>query len=112
MTLKELDCNCNGCKHLQRSLVGRQQHIDFHYRMQKDSFDTKRIKLLDAAEKRVRRGEKEKAKLLIKEARKMAFVFDMGTTSLHYGKCLKFGSHRTFIQGVCQLDTQHCFKLR
>jgi len=55
------DMNCNDCKHLERSLSERQRHVDFHYKMQKDSFDTQRMKILKAGERRFARGEFDKA---------------------------------------------------
>lgn len=33
-----------------------------------------------------------------------------GTPSpINYGHCLKFNKPVTFIPGVCQIETQHCF---
>lgn len=111
--LQELDCNCNDCKHLERSLSSRQRHVDFHYRMQKSSFNIKRIKLLERGEFRLRRGEKDKARKLFKEARGMKFISSEGSCSLHYGICHKFNKKKvSFIQGTLQLNTQDCFKHR
>ena len=107
--LQNIDCNCSDCTYLERSLSQRQKHVDFHFDMQKHHFNTKRIKLIEKGEFRLRRGEKDKAKTIFKEARNMQFVFDEGTCSLHYGKCLKFDKDVSFISNTCQLDTQQCF---
>ena len=107
--LQKIDCNCSDCGYLERSLSGRQKHVDFHYKMQKNQFDSKRIKLLESGEDRLRKGENDKAKLIFKEARKMEFVFDEGGCSLHYGKCLKFDKPVSFVSNTCQIHTQKCF---
>ena len=119
--LRELDCNCGDCKHLIRSLSKRQKHVDFHYQMQKNSFNVKRIKLLEKGEYHLRRAKnetekaiyyKDKAKNNFKEARKMQFVFDEGSCSLGYGKCSKFDKEVSFIPQTLQLHTQNCFEIR
>lgn len=107
--LQNIDCNCSDCGYLERSLSKRQKHVDFHYRMQKSHFDSKRIKLIESGEERLRKGQTDKAKLIFKEARKLSFVFNEGECSLHYGKCLKFDKQVSFISNTCQLDTQDCF---
>ena len=108
--LQELDCNCSDCFFLERSLSQRQKHVDFHYQMQKDSFNIKRIKLLKRGEFWLyKKKDKKKSKVIFKEARKMVFVFDEGGCSLHYGQCLKYKKLVSFIPNTLQLDTQGCF---
>lgn len=107
--LQKIDCNCSDCGYLTRSLSKRQKHVDFHFGMQKNHFNIMRIKLLKKGEKHFNKGEKEKAKILFKEARKMRFVFDEGSCSLHYGKCNRFKKDVSFITNTCQLGTQDCF---
>jgi len=107
--LQELDCNCSNCGYFSRSLSKRQKHVDFHYDLQKSYFNTKRIKLIGKGEWRIKNGDKEKAKLILKEARKMVFAFDEGQCSLHFGLCKKFNKDVTFISNTCQLNTQECF---
>ena len=107
--LHKIDCNCSDCGHLTRSLSKRQKHVDFHFDMQKHHFNTKRMKLLEKGEWRLNRGEKDKAKLIFKEARNMKFVFDEASCSLHYGKCNKYDKEVSFIANICQLETQDCF---
>lgn len=107
--LQKIDCNCSDCGYLERSLSKRQKHVDFHYQMQKNLFNIERIKLIESGEDRLRKGEKDKAKLIFKEVRKMVFVFDEGGCSLHYGKCLNFDKEVSFVSNTCQLDTQKCF---
>ena len=106
------DMNCNDCKHLKRSLVRRQEHVDFHYRMQKDSFDVKRIKLLKAGERRSARGEYDKAKLLFKEARKIKFIFSESSCSLSYGDCIVKQKQISFIPEIVMEENLNCFEHR
>ena len=106
------DMNCSDCKHLQRSLSKRQEHVDLHYKMQKDLFDTKRIKVFKAAERRLFKGEKDKAKTLFKEARKMVFVFSESNCSLFYGKCLRKNKDVTFIPEIVMEENYQCFEHR
>lgn len=107
--LQKIDCNCSDCGYLERSLSKRQKHVDKHYQWQKNGFDIKRIKLIESGEDRLRKGEKDKSKLIFKEVRKLDFFFDEGGCSLHFGKCLKFDKEVSFISNTCQLDTQDCF---
>jgi len=107
--LQKIDCNCNDCLFLERSLSKRQQHVDFHFNMQISAFNTKRIRLLERGEFWLRKGEKDKAKALFNEARKMQFTFDEGSCSLHYGLCKKYNKQVSFIANTCQLETKECF---
>jgi hypothetical protein len=83
--------------------------VDLHFDLQKHHFNSKRIKLIGKGEWRLKRGEKGKAKLILKEARKMVFAFDEGECSLHYGLCKKYDKQVSFIANTCQLNTQDCF---
>lgn len=107
--LQKIDCNCGNCSYLSRSLSKRQSHVDFHFDMQKRHFNIKRIKLLERGEWWLKKSQKEKAKLLFNEARKMKFVFDEGLCSLHYGTCSKLNKEVSFVANICQLETQNCF---
>lgn len=113
--------NCNDCIHLKRSLSGRQNHVDFHYDMQKSLFNTKRIKLLKKGERHLIKSEKEpekkeyykeKAKNNFKEARKMKFVFSEDSCSLFYGKCYKSKKEFSFIPDTIMEENINCFKHR
>ena len=110
--LQKIDCNCNDCAYLNRSLSKRQNHVDFHFDMQKRHFNSKRMRLLKKGEWWLKKNEVEKAKLIFKEARGMRFVFDEGSCSLHYGMCTKFKKDVSFVTNTCQLETQDCFKPR
>ena len=110
--LQKIDCNCGNCASLTRSLSKRQSHVDFHFDMQKKHFNSKRMKLLKKGEWWLKKENKEKAKLLFKEARKMRFEFDEGSCSLHYGECSEFNKIVSFVANICQLDTQGCFSHR
>lgn len=115
------DMNCNDCKHLKRSLINRQKHVDFHYKMQKNLFDVARQKLLAKGELHLKKSEndlskadyyKEKAKNNFKEARKMNFVFSEDSCSLFYGSCFKIKKGFSFIPSILMEDNINCFKHR
>lgn len=97
---------------MERSISKRQKSIDKHYQWQKNNFDIHRMKKILRAEFWLGKREKEKAKLLLGEARKMVFQFDESDCAIHFGKCSKFNKKITFIPNILQLDTQECFKHR
>jgi hypothetical protein len=106
------DMNCNDCGHMVRSLSRRQEHVDCHYRMQKDLFDTKRLKVIKAGERRLVKSEKDKAKKLFKQAREMKFVFSESSCSLSYGKCNIKKKDMSFITETVMEENYHCFEHR
>ena len=119
--LQNSDMNCNSCIHFERSLSKRQNHVDFHYRMQKDHFDTTRRKLLEKGEYHLNKAKlnpekadyyKEKAKNNFNEARKMKFVFDEGSCSLFYGKCVIKQKDISFIPETMMEENFNCFTNR
>jgi len=119
--LQDLDCNCNNCVNFERSLSKRQRHVDFHYKMQKDHFDTTRMKLLEKGEYHLNKAKlnpekadyyKDKAKNNFNEARKMKFVFDEGSCSLLYGRCLIKQKDVSFIPETMMEENFNCFRNR
>lgn len=119
--LQNFDMNCNNCKFFERSLSKRQKHVDFHYKMQKDHFDTTRIKLLEKGELHLTKAKsnpdkadyyKDKAKNNFNEARKMKFVFDEGSCSLFYGKCTRKNKDVSFIPETLMEENFNCFENR
>jgi len=106
-----IDSNCNDCKFLVRSLVKRQKHIDFLYIEQKRLFDTKRLKLVEAAEDWIVKGERKKAKDILKQVNEMNFVFSLNSR-IAFGYCSKNKKDVSFIPNTCQLETQECFQHR
>ena len=115
------DMNCSDCVHMERSLSRRQSHVDLHYRMQKDLFDTKRRKLLEKGEMHLKKSAadpnkkdyyKDKAKNNFKEARKMKFVFDEGSCTLSYGRCTIKQKDISFIPEIVMEENFNCFKHR
>ena len=107
--LQQLDCNCSDCGFLERSLANRQRHVDTHYDWQKHHFNELRLRKIEKAEEWIRKEQKDKAKVLLNEARKMEFVYDEGRCSLGFGKCTKFNKQVSFVPNTLQLDTQECF---
>ena len=119
--LQNTDMNCNNCIHFERSLARRQRHVDFHYKMQKDYFDTSRIKLLEKGEQHLSKSKlnpdkseyyKEKAKNCFNDARKMKFVFDEGSCSLFYGRCAIKQKDISFIPETMMEENFNCFTNR
>jgi len=110
--LQILDCNCSDCYHFKRSMFRRQKSVDLHYKWQKDYFDNKRLRIINRAQYWIDKGEKAKAKLLLKEARNMVFQFDESECALHYGDCGKLNKQVSCIPEILQLDTQECFEHR
>ena len=106
------DMNCSDCKFMTRSISKKQDHVDFHYRMQKDLFDTKRKKVIIAGERRLAKGEKDKAKALFKEARNMNFVFSQDSCTLSYGYCEIYKKDISFIPEIIMEENINCFKHR
>lgn len=120
-SLKELDNNCNDCKSFVRSLSKRQKHVDFHYEMQKNHFNTTRLKLLEKGEYHQKKAKlnpekadyyNDKAKNNFKEARNMKFVFDEGSCSLLYGTCSALNKEISFIPHTLMLENFNCFSQR
>lgn len=110
--LQLLDSNCSDCVFMKRSISKRQESVDKHYQWQKNHFDVSRMKNILRAEYWLEKEEKEKAKLLLGEARKMVFQFDESDCAIHFGSCSKFKKEVTFIPNILQLETQQCFKHR
>lgn len=110
--LQTLDCNCSDCKHFTRSISKRQKSVDLHYKWQKDAFDGNRLRIIEKAEYWISKGEKQKAKALLKEARKLVFQFDESECAIHYGECGKLNKEVSFIPETIQLETQECFEHR
>lgn len=110
--LQTLDCNCSDCKHFIRSISKRQKSVDLHYKWQKDYFDQKRMKIIERAEYWMEKGDKNKAKELLKDARKMIFQFDESECTFHYGHCGKLNKEVSCIPETLQLETQECFEHR
>ena len=110
--LQKLDCNCNDCKFLVRSMERFQESLELHHKWQLDYFTVIRSKLYEKAEWYRSRGEDGKANTLKNEADKMKFQFNRIECRLNFGDCTKFNKPVTFLPGVLQLDTQECFEHR
>jgi len=106
------DMNCNDCKFLTRSFHDRQQHIDFHYQMHKNLFNTRRLKLIRTAERHFKLGNRGKGKELLKKVHKMEFIFDESSCSLYYGTCDIKKTKLSFIPHTVSEENINCFKHR
>jgi len=72
----------------------------------------KRIKVLLRADFWIRKGDKQKTKTLIKQAKSMVFQADESSCLIDYGHCEKLDKPVSFIPGTIQLETQGCFEQR
>jgi hypothetical protein len=108
------EMNCNDCKHMTRSFIERQKHEDLHYIMQKNVFNSGRLKLLKKAEEHLRKGYKGKAKAIFKEVKSMNFVYDGGSTSLSFGICNIKNKKEvfSFIPSIVMEENFNCFTHR
>lgn len=110
--LQLIDCNCNDCKFMQRDIEKYNQSQDLHKKWQLDEFNRNVMAKKQLALKARRENELLKYNNLLVEAEKMKFQFNRNESKINYGKCLKLGKDVSFLPGVCQLDTQECFKHR
>ena len=108
--LQLVDCNCNNCLFMVRDMDKFKKSLEFHEKMQKDSFDNEVRKLREKAEnQRIIFNDLEKFDQIHRQASKMKFQFDKSTAVINYGNCSKFNKPVSFIPNTCQLETQKCF---
>lgn len=110
--LQKIDCNCNDCVFMDRDFDRFKASQEFHRKMQEDTFEADRKRLIARADEWKKKGEDEKHTYLMREVKKMRFVFDKSVCLINYGKCSKLGKDVSFIPNHCQLDTQECFEHR
>lgn len=111
-SIKELDCNCNNCKHMVRDIPRREKSVEDHRKWSFNHFNAIRSSFLIKAYKAEWVNNIKRALNLRKEAKKMKWQFDKTEAAIHYGKCTKFNKDVQFIPNVCQLDTQECYEIR
>jgi len=87
-----------------------------HKKWQEDHFNGEKNRLIAKAEEWKEKDEIEKYSYLMREAKKMRFIFDKSTTLINFGHCTKFKQFGrvpvSFIPNHVQLDTQDCFEHR
>lgn len=110
--LQKIDCNCNDCIHMIRNLEKFQESVNLHRQWQFDHYNTIRNKLIFNIEEAKRFGDNNRLATLEFELSRMRFQFDKSQCRINFGHCNKFAKDVTFIPGVCQLETQECFKHR
>lgn len=110
--LQKLDCNCNDCIFMTRDMEKFKLSQKQHEKWQLDYLNSVKENLRKRAKERVKKGETEKAKNILKELDKMKFQFDKSTCSINYGHCTKFDKEVSFIPNILQISTQECFKHR
>lgn len=133
--LQSLDCNCNDCFFMERNFDRFKASLAFHKSMQQSLFDGVQSRMFANAEDWKTKAKKpnddqcwkdmtkleiqeerasmmKKFEYLMKEAKKMRFVFDKSHASINFGDCTKLNKEVTFLSNVMQLDTQECFEHR
>ena len=106
--LQKIDCNCNECIFMERNFISFNKWSLFHKDLQQKDFKRKRELAFKIANECLDAKGKE---TLLKAANKMVFQFD-SRSLISYGNCLKFTKPVSFMVGICQIDTQKCFKHR
>lgn len=53
-------------------------------------------------------NDKKSCEGILRKAEKMKFQFDKDGL-ISYGGCARYGKAVSFLPGVCQIETQHCF---
>ena len=133
--LQKLDCNCNDCFFMERNFDRFKASLAFHESMQQNLFDGEQSRMIEKAEEWKDKSKKpkddqcwkgmskeeiieERASMMkkfeniMKEAKKMKFIFDKSFASINFGDCTKLNKEVTFLPNVMQLDTQDCFEHR
>lgn len=111
--LQKIDCNCNDCIFMQRSVDKFKESQEHHLKMQSDYFKTLRNKVIEKANFwKYKKNDLEKYSDIAMEADRMKFQFDKSAAMINFGTCTKLNKEVQFIPNTCQLDTQECFKHR
>ena len=111
--LQKIDCNCNDCIFMQRSVDKFKESQEHHLKMQSDYFKTLRGKVIEKANFwKYKKNDLEKYSDIAMEADRMKFQFDKSAAMINFGRCDKLNKEVQFIPNTCQLDTQECFKHR
>jgi hypothetical protein len=113
--LENIDCNCNECKHLERDFAEFKKWEQWNREIQLKVFEAAKEKAIADAERNIQEAltpeDKRSCEGLLRKALKMKFQFNRDTL-ISYGRCIRFDKKVSFIPGVCQLETQHCFEHR
>lgn len=107
--LRKIDCNCNDCALMQRSMERYKESTTTHEKWQRDYFIMMKERRTTQAYDYVKKYEYDKAESLFREVDKMVWQFDKSTAMLQFGQCVKYDKLVVFQPNVCQPDTQHCF---
>lgn len=81
---------------------------EWHKKQDKDEFEKSKAKAISDANNVS--DDKQRAGML-RIANKMKFQFDTKGL-MNYGNCSKLNKPVTFMPGICQIETQQCFKHR
>lgn len=102
--LQKIDCNCSDCYFMRRDLDRYAYWEEWHKQQDYADFQKKKEKAIKDAEAILIPQQRQ---TMLKKAHKLIFQFNK--PSINYGVCEKFNKSVSFIPGVCQPDTQHCF---
>ena len=90
---------------MKRDLAKWNYWMQWHKAIELGNFEKRKAKAISDAE--AVEDEKQRAGMFYK-ARKMRFMFDKSKL-INYGHCVKFDKPVSFMPGICQIETQHCF---
>jgi hypothetical protein len=90
---------------MKRNLDKYKVWYDWHRSRELEEFEKAKAKAIAEAE--AIEDESNRRGMLYK-ANKMRFFFQKDKL-INYGFCVKFQKEVSFLQNVCQIETQHCF---
>lgn len=115
LELQKIDCNCNECLHLERDMEQFRKWEEWNRELQLRAFEKEREKAIADAERNITEAltpeDKRSCEGLLRKALKMKFQFNKEGL-ISYGRCQKYKKPISFIPGICQIETQHCFQHR
>ncbi len=113
--LQKIDCNCNDCKFLWRDLELSKKWEDKAREYQEEEFNKSYHKAVEDANIAIfnakNDADRRSCEGVLRKAQKMKFQFNR-ISLIRYGGCAKLGKRVSFIEGICQLETQDCFEHR
>lgn len=107
--LQKIDCNCNDCFFLQRDTEKYYAQVELDKANQQILFDNKKSRAIEEANKKIKRGDKERGELALKAALSLKHSYQGDVIPLLYGDCKKYKKPISFHPNILQLETQECF---
>ena len=90
---------------MKRDMDTYKKYHDWHRDQELQAFEKAKAKAIQDALAIEDEGSR---KAMLYKANKMRFQFEKDKL-INYGHCLKFDKPVSFLPGICQIHTQHCF---